>query len=131
MNKTTVSDLNLHTKTVIKGCFFFKKKSNTVVTVCPYLTCIYLTLSDHVDQYYQNKSLKKIMKEWIFLRQCLQIFFQAIEITAPPPHPIFYYVNFIEKMYNVTGQQTHSFALYVNHDIKKMFTTNQKRYANF
>lgn len=64
-----------------------------------------------------------------FLRQCLQNFFQAIEITAP--HPIFYYVNFIEKMYNVTGQQTHSFAFYENHDIKKLFTTNQKRYANF
>lgn len=45
----------------------------------------------------------------------MQIFFQAIEITAPPhPNPIFYYVNFIEKMYNVTGQQTHSFAFYEN-----------------
>lgn len=33
------------------------------------------------------------------LKKVFAIFFQAIEITDPPPH--FYYVNFIENMYNV------------------------------
>lgn len=35
------------------------------------------------------------------LKKVFAIFFQAIEITDPPP-PIFYYVNFIENTYNVT-----------------------------
>lgn len=37
------------------------------------------------------------------LKKVFAIFFQATEITDPPlpPPPIFYYVNFIENMYNV------------------------------
>lgn len=136
MNKTTVSDLNLHTKTVIKGCFFFQEEIKHCGN-CVSLFNVHLPYSPYFKllvtwSVLSKLVVKKRMKEWIF-KTVFAIFFSSHWDNCPPPHPnpIFYYVNFIEKMYNVTGQQTHSFAFYENHDIKKMFTTKQKRYANF
>lgn len=93
MNKTTVSDLNLHTKTVIKGWDFFQEEIKHCGN-CVSLFNVHLPYSPYLKLLVTSSVLSKLVvknknERMNFLIQCLQIFFQAIEITAPPPTPFF------------------------------------------